>query len=191
MNSKLSAIVLFLLLAVGIVAVILTFVSLGFTSPVPWVLLAIVISLPLLNSRNVKKQYIYWSDDFSVGVEEIDNDHRKLINIINESTTIMLFDENRHNLVDVINKLLDYTEYHFKHEEKLMQEYDYADAKEHKEYHKEMIQKVEYFKELNKTKDYEDAAKEIIAYLKDWLINYHIAKCDKDLGKFLASKGVK
>ena len=77
MNSKLSAIVLFLLLAVGIVAVILTFVSLGFTSPVPWVLLAIVISLPLLNSRNVKKQYIYWSDDFSVGVEEIDNDHRK------------------------------------------------------------------------------------------------------------------
>ena len=130
-----------------------------------------------------------WRDDYSVNIEKIDNQHKKLFDYINEIHEAMKARKTKEELGQIIDKLAGYTIEHFNTEEQLFAKYNFPDAQNHKFEHKVFIDKVENFK-----KDFEKGklllSLEIVNFLKDWLVN-HINGTDQQYSDFLNEKGVK
>ena len=78
---------------------------------------------------------IIWSDILSVEVDEIDEDHRKLVNIFNTLNHAVAEKESPEYLAAVLEELINCTVWHFSHEERLMLKHGYKELKEHKAEH--------------------------------------------------------
>ena len=76
--------------------------------------------------------YIEWEDSFSVGVEIFDNEHKKLIEIINRLHLALLMKETDAVMGKTLKDLIDYTITHFAHEEDNMSKTTYPDFFKHK-----------------------------------------------------------
>ena len=72
-----------------------------------------------------------WQEKYSVGIKEIDNQHKQLIDMINELNDAMLAKRGKEVLMSVLNKLAAYCVTHFTNEEKMMSTHDYPDFAEH------------------------------------------------------------
>ncbi len=130
-----------------------------------------------------------YTDDLKTNINEIDNQHKKLVSIINELYNAMLNKRAREILKKIIDELHNYTIYHFSTEERYMKMYNYPGALNHISEHKMFIKKVEEFREKFE-RGSASLTIEIMNFLKDWLTN-HIKIVDKRLGEFLVEKGVK
>jgi len=128
-----------------------------------------------------------WKDEYSVGIESIDQQHKKLINLINMLQTTVDYSTGEEFERECLAAVVDYTKTHFVYEEGLMSKYGYPDFEAHKAQHQKMIDKVN-----DLLADYEDhpesAMKEALDFLKQWLIR-HINGTDKQYSEFLLSKG--
>jgi hemerythrin len=132
---------------------------------------------------------IKWSDNLSVHVAEMDRQHQKLIDLINELHDAMSKGKGKEIVGKTIDGLVNYTKTHFTNEEKLFGQFNYPESNSQKNMHKKFIDKVVDFKQQL------DSGKvglsiSIIDFLSDWLKN-HIQLEDKKYGSFLNSKGVK
>jgi hemerythrin len=120
---------------------------------------------------------IEWEDIYSVGIEEFDNDHKKLIELINRLHQAMLDKKAKEVLGEIINELVDYTIYHFNKEEAMFDAKGYSKSDEHKEKHSSLVSRVAQLKE-----DFESnkiaLSMETLKFLQDWLME-HIVKEDK------------
>ena len=188
MNKNLSMFGVALLILTLIVAIILGFMA-GPTSPLTWVLVAILVAIPFLHRKLSSRSYLEWKDEYSVGIESIDQQHRKLVNLINQLHTAVTYSTGEEFEREALDELVDYTKTHFTYEEGLMEQNGYPDFDEHKAQHKQMIEKVgEVLAEYEKDQD--TAMNNALSYLSDWLIN-HINGTDKQYSSFLIGKGVK
>ena len=129
---------------------------------------------------------IVWDYVLSVGNDEIDDDHRRLVelfNILNHSVTE---GDGPEYLAAVLEELINCTVWHFSHEERLMLKYGYEGYAEHKAEHQELVQSV---KELQQK--ILEAGKlvgtEELEFLERWLTG-HILSTDMKLGSYLAEK---
>lgn len=128
--------------------------------------------------------YFKWDEDFITGVESIDIQHYKLVEIINDLLKCS-FDngEDKNEKINSMhNRLTEYAIYHFNEEEKLMSSFaiDRRHLELHKKIHKEFIDKVSNFFEYQiKDNDYEKL-EEINEFLIRWLA-YHILNMDKSV----------
>lgn len=118
-----------------------------------------------------------WSDDLSVQVDEIDGQHKKLIDLINKLHDAMLTKQGKQIVSQIIDELAAYTVYHFQTEEKYMLQFKYPALTRHKKEHDNFVNTVDTFH-----KDYE-AGKlglsiEIMTFLRDWVSN-HIKGTDQ------------
>lgn len=129
-----------------------------------------------------------WSDSLSVGVAQIDDQHKSLIDKINSLLGAMAQGKGKDEIDSVIGFLADYVVTHFGDEEKLMVKHVYPDMKTHKAQHAAFIQD---FKALKSEFDAQGASSHITMQVQrrvcDWLIG-HIGKTDKALGAFLKTK---
>jgi hemerythrin len=66
------------------VAFVLTLMAFSFAHPVPWIILAVMIAIPIYSNRKEKSFYVTWKDEYSVGIEAIDDDHKQLLYLINQ-----------------------------------------------------------------------------------------------------------
>ena len=82
---------------------------------------------------------IVWDKILSVGVEEIDEDHRKLVNIFNILNRSVSEKESPDYLAATLAELINCTVWHFSHEERLMLKHRYKEIEEHKAEHQELI----------------------------------------------------
>ncbi len=131
----------------------------------------------------------YWNKNWEVGVDAIDAQHKRLIDLFNELHDAMPAGIGEEKFAKVLAELKEYTVYHFGVEEDLFKQYGYADAAIHIEAHKYFIQKVDGLLKAFKSHEPE-VIRETFDFLKDWLIN-HIVKTDKQYVPFLRSKGIK
>ena len=161
----------------------------GISNPLPWISLSLLVLVILIHNILVKRQYLSWKDSYSVGIESIDNDHKKLIHLINNLQTAMNFKTDPQFEKQTLDEVIDYTQYHFKREEDLMENNDYPDFVPHKEAHTRMIDQVNAYVEAYENGD-ENAIESLLNYLKQWLIK-HINGTDQEYSEFLISKGVK
>lgn len=131
---------------------------------------------------------IKWDESLSVGVQEIDNQHKKLVEIINELHDAMKEGKGRKLLGDIIKRMEEYTVYHFGTEEKHFVEFHYEQAESHKAEHRGFIAKVEDFQKRFSESNIELTI-EVMNFLKDWLLN-HIKVSDKKFTKCFNEHGL-
>jgi hemerythrin-like metal-binding protein len=132
---------------------------------------------------------IAWDKSYETGIEEIDDQHRILVNTLAEADRKLTEDTSLETLEAITKDLLSYALYHFETEEEMMQEYDYKGKRPeefdfHMKQHRSFSAKVVEIRESIKMGNPVDK-EELIAFLTNWLIN-HINKTDKKLGSFLA-----
>lgn len=133
--------------------------------------------------------YMEWDDSYSVGVEEIDRQHRRLFELVNQLHDACATQCSEDQVMRVVDEFSDYTRLHFATEEKYMDAYSYADHDRHVEEHMQCsLRAVEFF---GKGIVGDDAvADEMLAFLRTWL-HEHILGTDKGLGAFLNQQGVR
>jgi len=131
---------------------------------------------------NVSMKDLIWDESLSVQVDEIDEDHRRLIDLFNILSHAVAENDQQAYIEAVLEELISCTIWHFKHEERLMIKYDYDDYTEHKADHDALIDSVrelqKNFLQVGKLSD------EDISFLERWLTG-HILSADMKLGAFL------
>jgi len=132
---------------------------------------------------------INWSANLSVNIKEIDTQHQKWIEIINDLNDAMKAGKSKEILGDVFKRLIDYTKFHFKYEEDLFEKYGYMDKVSHKMLHQKLVNEVNgYYNDFKAGKM--SVSIQLMQLLSNWLID-HIQKTDKGYSKYLNDKGVK
>lgn len=140
----------------------------------------------------INHEPLLWNDDYLIGVERIDAQHKVLVNTLNEASARLAVNLTREALEQITRDLLSYAIYHFETEESLMREYDYAgqseaDAEQHRQEHRNFSQQVVTLREGLRDGRLV-SREELLSFLNNWLIN-HILNTDKHFGKFLNSHG--
>jgi hemerythrin-like metal-binding protein len=130
-----------------------------------------------------------WDAKYCLNIEEVDRQHRHLFALFN-----MLYDamqEGRATDVidDVLDQLVYYTDYHFKHEEALFRQYRYPEAAAHTAEHEQLTRQAkELAQRLRGGRS--DVSMATLKFLCDWL-NHHILGSDKKFAPFLIEKGLR
>ena len=130
-----------------------------------------------------------WSDKYSVKVNEMDSQHKKLLDILNDLYEAMQKGQAAASLSKLVGDLLTYTQRHFSAEERYMQQYGYPKYAEQKKEHDFFISKIKkYQADLAAGKT--SFSVDMSVFLKNWLVN-HISVVDKEYGPFFNGKGLK
>ncbi len=136
-------------------------------------------------------ELIVWNDELVTGVDKIDEQHRILVNSINDANARLSANSSAEILEQISRDLLSYALYHFETEEELMQEFNYAgsnadESEAHLRQHREFSSKVVAVRDGIKAGNL-ISREELLTFLNGWLIN-HILKTDKRLGAFIVAK---
>lgn len=130
-----------------------------------------------------------WNQQFEVGIAEIDQQHRWLVDTTNTLHALLSTgDAQAEEVGTILEQLMDYSMNHFIVEEELFQRFDYPDSDSHKAQHNAFCEQV---MSLLTRHDMGEAAVGIDALnlLKDWLSN-HILKADKQYIEHFQAQGI-
>lgn len=129
-----------------------------------------------------------WEDRLSVNIKAFDDQHKKLIDLINKLYDGMKAGKGNDVLDGILSELVSYTVTHFSNEQSLFQKHGYPDFVQHKKEHDDLTKKaIELRDNLKSGKSV--ISVEVMSFLKDWL-NKHILGTDKKYTAFLNGKGV-
>jgi hemerythrin len=130
---------------------------------------------------------ITWRDSYSVKVPSIDEQHKKLIDLINRLHDAMSSGQGKAVLGGVVAELVAYTRTHFTYEESLMSRAIYPQLTAHRAAHRSLIEKVGGFTAQVGA----DATTtiEMMTFLRGWLME-HIQKEDMAYSDSLVAKGI-
>ena len=127
--------------------------------------------------------FISWRSEYEIGVREVDAEHRKLFELINEYYDQHLHGANRKEIERILNSLVSYAEVHFQNEEALMEKCGYPHLGEHRKQHAELFTSI--FHITQRLIDSPDKAdRETLNFLKKWLRD-HIVLEDVEIGYFI------
>ncbi len=131
---------------------------------------------------------IQWTDNLATNVTQFDEQHKKLIKMINDLHDAMSSGKGKEAAGKVLVDLVNYCGTHFSAEEKLMTTHNYPEYAEHKKLHDDLTRQA-----LELKKGYEQGKPvitiELLTFLRNWLTN-HITGTDKKYSAFFKSKGV-
>jgi hemerythrin len=121
---------------------------------------------------------LVWSDNYNIGVEEIDAQHRRFLSLMEK-----LY-QSKDDALDksILKELVRYAEFHFSSEEKMMQIYNYDKIQDHQELHEKLMTELLSYsnpigsEELDKFK--------LLKFLIKWFLD-HTTREDKDFGRFI------
>ena len=134
--------------------------------------------------------FIEWSDKISVGIQELDEQHKQLVDLINRLFDAMTEGQDKAAVAkEIMNELIQYTIIHFAVEESLFRIFDYPDYDEHCKHHQELRLQAH---EINQKVQSGERmiTPELLFFLRKWITN-HIMVEDKKYSPFLLKKGMK
>lgn len=131
-----------------------------------------------------------WNDALLSGVDEMDHQHRILVDMLVEVSAKLTHVENETLFDRITQDLLAYAIYHFDTEEKLMRQYGYAAAAPDEEHahltaHRAFAERVVTLR-ADARAGHPGGNEALLAFLKGWLVN-HILTTDKRLGQFVCA----
>jgi len=131
---------------------------------------------------------VNWKDEYIIGVEEIDIQHQKMVNLVNNLHASVEARVEKGELERLLVELVEYTRMHFSTEEKFMKKNAAPNFKEHHKEHKSLLRHLDHLVSIVANgqqptffSDYDLSS--------DWMIA-HILEHDKKMGDYLNSKGV-
>jgi hemerythrin-like metal-binding protein len=126
-----------------------------------------------------------WKTSWNTGVKKFDDEHKRILEFIDEIEAEGMFGPNIGKIFDDVIK---YAEYHFSEEEKTLKEYKYPRYKAQQKAHKELIKQLVDVRKFHKKNDRFNV--EPKGFLLKWLIT-HIQTEDKLYTGHLAKAGYK
>jgi hemerythrin len=120
--------------------------------------------------------FALWSSSYETGQPEIDRQHRRLFEMINELHEAMGHGRGRETLGPVLKNLAEYTVDHFATEEAFMQSIGYPDLPEHRAKHEALVKQVNEFM-VRFSAGYLTLPSTLSRFLADWL-KHHIREED-------------
>jgi len=133
--------------------------------------------------------FIVWTNELSVDVKMLDNDHKRLAILINELHDGLMAGRDSKDLERIFDELIAYSRVHFAHEERILAEAGYSGAAAHKQEHEQKIKLLltlqALFQIAKESADYLD----IMDQLKEWLF-MHMERSDKQFVAHLKATGV-
>jgi hemerythrin-like metal-binding protein len=125
-----------------------------------------------------------WSQNFETGIAEIDEQHRKLVDLLNVLVSHLAYQSDAPAINKVFDDLRSYTAYHFKSEERIWHRYFDGDPWEewHRKTHGDFIAEVMRLKQEEQNKPLDVVIERIVTFLTHWLAQ-HILDSDKRLAK--------
>lgn len=132
---------------------------------------------------------IDWDEQLSIGIQEIDEQHKVLVDLINELYRAMIEGHAREKNGEILGRLIEYTKTHFVVEESLMRIFGYKDYEGHKARHDDFIARLE---DMRREYDSGDTkiTLELMEFLKDWLSS-HIMRTDTEYAPYFLKLGAK
>lgn len=129
-----------------------------------------------------------WTAKLSLGIATIDEQHKELVRLINRLHRAMKLKAGTRQAGDILDKLTEYTIYHFTFEEKMFESHGYPQSGEHKEYHRQLVQSVVSFQSDFKSGK-AGLTMELMLFLTNWL-KEHIMVTDRKYVTFFKDKTV-
>jgi len=124
---------------------------------------------------------IQWKESYRLGIEEIDNQHKKLFEIANRAYELlkneMLVDKYDH-IVSIIEELRDYAKYHFQYEEDYMEKINYRKRLSHKVINNDFVEKMNEINLDQVDENQDQYLMNILDFVVQW-IEQHILGTDK------------
>lgn len=131
-----------------------------------------------------------WTDKLSVGVGVLDDDHKRLVGLVNELYDAMQSGRGRDVLGRILNELIKYTQMHFAREEKFFAQTGYAAARGHKQEHDTLTGQVLDVQRRYAAGPSAALSLDVLQFLKNWLIN-HIQGSDQKYRTHLNASGIR
>lgn len=133
----------------------------------------------------------YFTDDCLIGVEEIDSEHRELFRIINETQELLdnqILNDKYDRIMEMVERLDQYAEEHFKHEEAYMESIRHPELALQKQQHLFFCDKINSITNSFSSDNAQQAVLEdLLRYLVTWLYR-HIISSDLMIGKLKPSE---
>jgi len=129
-------------------------------------------------------QKIIWTEEFSVKVKKMDDDHKKLLSFYSKMAEHVENNGNSEAFVDVLSEMTEYAVTHFNKEENYMESISYPKIEEHKEFHRQYLLSTVSFN-LNYLGSDNSKPIEVLQFLRNWWEN-HILNIDMDYAIYLS-----
>jgi len=140
----------------------------------------IILDIVKENARNINKsEIVVWSSKYATGIELIDSQHHKLVELTNQLYIACLAKDDALQVVfkDAMSNLVKYVRFHFDAESKLLHAVNYPDYRNHKKMHDDLVKNIlEAAKNYNEGKQF--IPNNLVRTLQDWIFS-HIAVYDK------------
>lgn len=127
----------------------------------------------------------YFTDDCLLGVEMIDSEHRELFRIINETQELLeneILDDKYNRIQEMVERLKEYAEQHFRHEEEYMESIHHPELELQKQQHIIFCEKIDEADARASGSGQQEFLDDLLKYLVTWLYR-HIIGCDLMIGK--------
>ena len=128
--------------------------------------------------------FIAWNDRLIIGVPVIDQDHKRLIGMLNELYDAIARGDGQSLVGDLLTRLEFYTQDHFQREEALFAPTPYPHAAKHRRQHAWMQSKIAAMQASWRKDSLRAPSLELVGLLKDWLFD-HILVSDQQLVPYL------
>ncbi|MEO5342712.1 MAG: bacteriohemerythrin [Gammaproteobacteria bacterium SHHR-1] len=125
-----------------------------------------------------------WDHNFETGIEQIDEQHKRLVDILNHLAAHLANRSRPATLNQYFDQLAAYADYHFSAEEKIWNRYLSGDdwVCQHEQTHQSFIARVVELRDEEVNKSLDEVIQDIVSFLAKWLA-HHILDSDKRLAK--------
>src|SRR5450830_1841636 len=129
-------------------------------------------------------QIFPWNKNFETGLPHIDQQHEKLVDLLNQMASHLAHQSGQLQLNTIFDELADYAVHHFETEEAIWHEFLKDDLWEtnHKAVHDQFIQSVLSLKTAKSDNSFDDTIEEVLKFLTHWLV-FHILEDDMHMAK--------
>jgi hemerythrin len=133
--------------------------------------------------------FIVWTNEMSVDVKMLDNDHKKMAILINDLHEGLMAGRDSKALERIFDELVAYSRVHFAHEERILTEAGYSGAATHKTEHEQKVAQILKLQARFLGARVSAEYLEVLDQLKDWLF-MHMEHSDKEFVAHIKATGV-
>ncbi|WP_198533651.1 bacteriohemerythrin [Salinivibrio sp. MA607] len=132
------------------------------------------------NEKKLEFEIFPWSQNFETGLDDIDNQHRMLVDIVNRLASQFSSINSDVNSATILDELEDYAKYHFEYEENVWKKHfgQSKDTKNHHDAHQTFFHKIRKLRQT--TERHEAVLANLFNFITRWLV-FHILESDRRL----------
>ena len=127
---------------------------------------------------------INWNDQYCLKVFDLDDNHMKVVDLINNIVDLKSTNKPDNNeLIEIFNNFSEFVKSYFLHEESYLIKYKYPELNEHRKEHKKFLNKINVFRR-EFSEDPNNFSENVVDYLTSWT-KFHILEYDMKFAPFI------